>query len=76
MQWLVAITLMTMNDDGGCNHLIPPELTRDSLTSSWDSLFLEKKSIYSIYFNTLKYILKEEGSGILNKLASLEARLF
>ena len=21
-------------------HLIPPELTRDSLTSSWDSLFI------------------------------------
>ena len=38
---------VTMNDDEGCNHLIPPELTRDSLTSSWDSLFLERKSIYS-----------------------------
>ena len=25
------------SDDG---HLIPPELTRDSLTSSWDSLFI------------------------------------
>ena len=26
--------------DGGDGHLIPPELTRDSLTSSWDSLFI------------------------------------
>ena len=26
--------------DGIDGHLIPPELTRDSLTSSWDSLFI------------------------------------
>ena len=26
--------------DGSDGHLIPPELTRDSLTSSWDSLFI------------------------------------
>ena len=25
---------------GSDGHLIPPELTRDSLTSSWDSLFI------------------------------------
>ena len=27
------------DDDDSFIHLIPPELTRDSLTSSWDSLF-------------------------------------